>query len=344
MGNLRVKKLMLEVVENQLRENDPLVTKQVYEKLVDAGYSIGEAKEKIAAVVLTEIYNVTKEKQAYNEKRYTKALEEMVQNCMDYEDDRTIPTEWNEWEGLAEQGYEMQYTQNEGIMLDCWGKAWEIFQQIMEQEDEKKSITGLMEEQDYQYPIDAWLQDFELELGNAKQHEKRIEFCNAVLEMFDWSFDDNSNFLAAIGEALYEQGKVEEGREWFEKWLKKEPNNENAWSVFSWCVQNQDGAEKAYQLIRSKVIDIPCTMSNQLLFERAKYLANQLQIVNDLKWIETQLNIFYESLKKADDYNDFYDDFRMPVQQPLLKEKKVYPNDQCPCGSGKKYKKCCGRK
>ncbi len=24
--------------------------------------------------------------------------------------------------------------------------------------------------------------------------------------------------------------------------------------------------------------------------------------------------------------------------------KKIYPNDQCPCGSGKKYKKCCMRK
>jgi len=23
---------------------------------------------------------------------------------------------------------------------------------------------------------------------------------------------------------------------------------------------------------------------------------------------------------------------------------KVYPNDPCPCGSGKKYKNCCGRK
>ncbi len=22
---------------------------------------------------------------------------------------------------------------------------------------------------------------------------------------------------------------------------------------------------------------------------------------------------------------------------------KVYPNDPCPCGSGKKYKQCCGR-
>ena len=30
---------------------------------------------------------------------------------------------------------------------------------------------------------------------------------------------------------------------------------------------------------------------------------------------------------------------------PVKRENaKVYPNDPCPCGSGKKYKNCCGRK
>ena len=34
-----------------------------------------------------------------------------------------------------------------------------------------------------------------------------------------------------------------------------------------------------------------------------------------------------------------------PVRKPVQRvEKKVYPNDPCPCGSGKKYKQCCGRK
>ena len=28
---------------------------------------------------------------------------------------------------------------------------------------------------------------------------------------------------------------------------------------------------------------------------------------------------------------------------PVKKETKIYPNDPCPCGSGKKYKQCCGR-
>ena len=27
----------------------------------------------------------------------------------------------------------------------------------------------------------------------------------------------------------------------------------------------------------------------------------------------------------------------------LSSQRKVYPNDPCPCGSGKKFKKCCRR-
>ena len=32
------------------------------------------------------------------------------------------------------------------------------------------------------------------------------------------------------------------------------------------------------------------------------------------------------------------------VNFPVDLNRKIYPNDPCPCGSGKKYKKCCGRK
>jgi preprotein translocase subunit SecA len=35
------------------------------------------------------------------------------------------------------------------------------------------------------------------------------------------------------------------------------------------------------------------------------------------------------------------DSARMPVRKTV---RKIYPNDPCPCGSGKKYKQCCGRK
>nr|WP_288788180.1 preprotein translocase subunit SecA [uncultured Blautia sp.] len=38
------------------------------------------------------------------------------------------------------------------------------------------------------------------------------------------------------------------------------------------------------------------------------------------------------------------DDSTGPKKPVQRKEDKVYPNDPCPCGSGKKYKQCCGRK
>lgn len=47
--------------------------------------------------------------------------------------------------------------------------------------------------------------------------------------------------------------------------------------------------------------------------------------------------IFDEETRKA-----LYHEQR--ISQTVVKPDKVYPNDPCPCGSGKKYKKCCGKK
>lgn len=40
----------------------------------------------------------------------------------------------------------------------------------------------------------------------------------------------------------------------------------------------------------------------------------------------------------------FFGDTYPIRQEPLVKPAKIYPNDPCPCGSGKKYKKCCGKR
>ena len=41
--------------------------------------------------------------------------------------------------------------------------------------------------------------------------------------------------------------------------------------------------------------------------------------------------------------DNFFDDLEVHHMEPIVKDKRIYPNDPCPCGSGKKYKKCCGR-
>lgn len=283
MANLRLKKTILGVVNNQLKKNDPPAAKQAYERLLDAGYSSSEAKEKIGAVVLEEIYDVMKENQSYNEKRYTEALDEMVQQSIDFEDTHRILTEWDSWDELVQAGYDVQEKGNEAQMIALWWEAWSVFQEIMKFTKMKMSVSGLMESQDYRYPVDAWLQDMEMELGNIGEHEKRMEFCQKVLEMFDWTYDDGDGFRCAIGEELYASGKTEEGKTWFENWLKKESNNSSAINAYSWCIQEQEGSESAYALVRKKVINCSCTIHNYILFERAKLLAKHLKQEKDLR-------------------------------------------------------------
>ena len=54
-----------------------------------------EPKDKIGAVALTEIYDILKMGQAFNEEKYKDSLEEMLRQSIDYEDDHRIKTEWD---------------------------------------------------------------------------------------------------------------------------------------------------------------------------------------------------------------------------------------------------------
>lgn len=345
MANLQLKKTILEVVNNQLNANDPPCTRDVYEKLVNAGYSKSEAKDKIGAVVLTEIYDILKQGQAFDEEQYKNSLEEMLQQSIDYEDDHYIETEWDKWDDLAQRGYECFENQVDAEGLSFWRDAWEIFCSVIEQKAEIYSLYGLMDELDYMYPIDGWLQDYEMELGNAGRYAERIAFCQKVLEIFDWQEDDDSCFRCGIGESLFYEGKTTEAYEYYEKWLAEEPQNTNGINSFSWILLENGDGQKAYEIVRKVTWGISCNADNSILFMRAKQLAEYAGKGNESKWYQQQLDKFEESVRQWEMNEDpIFDEFTMPKQIPVVKEKKIYPNDPCPCGSGKKYKKCCGRK
>ena len=55
-------------------------------------------------------------------------------------------------------------------------------------------------------------------------------------------------------------------------------------------------------------------------------------------------------LYNLEEWNDIFDEEKRKAlykeqksSTTIVKGDRVYPNDPCPCGSGKKYKKCCGR-
>ena len=71
-----------------------------------------------------------------------------------------------------------------------------------------------------------------------------------------------------------------------------------------------------------------------------KELLYKNMVAADADWLynlEQWDKIFDEDKKKA-----LYKEQKSSTT--FVSETKVYPNDPCPCGSGKKYKKCCGKK
>jgi hypothetical protein len=57
----------------------------------------------------------------------------------------------------------------------------------------------------------------------------------------------------------------------------------------------------------------------------ASTLDEKYMVADEVKWLEEIWNPF------------------TPVEQIIKTEKKIQPNDPCSCGSGRKFKKCCGR-
>ena len=77
--NENLKSAVLEIVNNQLRDNTPPETRQTYQRLLKEGFSDQEARELIGVVVSSEIFEVMKNEQTYDQKRYIAWLRKLPQ-------------------------------------------------------------------------------------------------------------------------------------------------------------------------------------------------------------------------------------------------------------------------
>jgi uncharacterized protein YecA (UPF0149 family) len=74
-----------------------------------------------------------------------------------------------------------------------------------------------------------------------------------------------------------------------------------------------------------------------LAFDKEKLYKNMVDAKADWLYELPQ----WEKIYDADTRRRLY--LEQKKSGTIVKEQKIYPNDPCPCGSGKKYKKCCGR-
>ncbi len=75
--NQRLRKAILEVINAQLRDNDPPETKLTLIRLQDHGFSEEEALRLIGYVVASEVFSVLQENRQYDKTKYIAALNDL---------------------------------------------------------------------------------------------------------------------------------------------------------------------------------------------------------------------------------------------------------------------------
>ena len=72
--NPHLKAAILQVVNNQIKANDPPETKQTLDRLLSEGHSEKEAKRLIGCIVSSEIFDVLKNQEEFDRERFVSAL------------------------------------------------------------------------------------------------------------------------------------------------------------------------------------------------------------------------------------------------------------------------------
>ena len=229
-----------------------------------------------------------------------------------------------------------------------------------------------------------WIQDLETALHNAGRldpdffHE-RISLCETVLGGFSREGLPIGNFKSAMAESFFELGDHERGDRLFRDWLQETPQWGWGWIAWSDCYwlfakpENKD-AERAEQILQQGLA-CPDVEDRTHLLERLQTLYEETDRNDEAETVREALRRSQPSSRATttpavspssptqytDRTNESLDHvlrqskgaagliLRLPpnlpaVAQVLEEPAKVGRNAPCPCGSGKKFKKCCGRK
>jgi predicted Zn-dependent protease len=171
----------------------------------------------------------------------------------------------------------------------------------------------------------------------------------------------------AVAESHFELGKPETADKLYREWLAADPQwgfGWVGWSDFYWLMgrKDQKDAGKAEAIFREG-LSVEAVRDRDILLERFAEFCTEAGRAEEAAAARRELDALKAALKaKAAAKSRRTSTLVPPVAPAVARRGDVYPsapakeppdvlradpkpgrNDPCPCGSGKKYKKCCGR-
>lgn len=157
---------------------------------------------------------------------------------------------------------------------------------------------------------------------------------DAIIDFVKTEFDlDDSWGRQLLHNCIFSQpASICDGTSWVKDALSQEDNGQIHFRTIEQVKRFRDLGNRFYQVFPNPILKgwKPSEVENAPILiddipERAEDIPNRRKGNNKL-------------LAQYDAWDKVHGGFTEQV-----KAKKVGPNDPCPCGSGKKYKKCCGR-
>lgn len=241
-----------------------------------------------------------------------------------------------------EKGYERIKRHDSIGACENWLKAWAGLKTHMDE----NGIINIYEIKDNNYYVGYMIpgnmvRDMGWELLNAGLEDEKynnicIEFGNDVLNYLGDDSEAKEEIRRSIAESYFAIGDEEEYDRLYNGWIDADP--QWGWGYLEWALQYEDGRrgerdnlEKASK-IYERVLEIYDVRDRIDVVERAINFYERTGDGEKVEKLRNELSILQAA-------NPSYP--KINPKTPITKN-KTGRNDPCPCGSGKKYKNCCG--
>jgi len=257
-------------------------------------------------------------------------------------------------------GYQRLARKDVAGACDAWLSYWRAVVKLMEKW--KIETVSEFDEQFLQTQgLFNWCQDFEMELGNAalgdaKYRAARLQFCRQIIPLVDPEERLlRENMRRAIAESCFDMGERQEADKLYEQWLAADPGwgwGWIGWSDLYWLFSHRGRDYQTGEQILTRAIKIPGLRDRADVLERLSDMYEQSGQEEKRRKVAAQLDSLRPQSHKSRTIFQAATATSEPPPylaaesntSPVSGEgrKKIGRNEPCPCGSGKKYKRCCG--
>ena len=281
---------------------------------------------------------------------------------------------FEELDDKMQTGYQLLMSNDVRAACRVWLEAWTDVVRLLDKAG-IESIADFDERFRGTESLYNWIQDLESELGNAgleerQFHSARIALCEEGLRRFRSSDDLMiENRRRALAESYFELGETEKAEALFREWLGVDPCWGWGWIGWSDCYQftsTQPVDLNRCEQILQEALAIAAVRNRADIVDRIADLCEEQGRAEEAKELRCQSERPTTTMKVSQTESMAggvlsqktqikFGGAGLPLEQmpnlarmrseipatPVTR-KKVGRNEPCPCGSGKKFKKCCG--